>query len=113
MYGTQKPLPILPVCSGNELVLRIRIAAAYYASPLLQKPIGMAFSSAAVGLRAINPLVDSYLAILSCKESSNRLACSGVRMIRLRILGLASPGSMVAKSTINSEVECEMMAKFE
>ena len=73
----------------------------------------MAFSSAAVGLRAINPLVDSYLAILSCKDSKSRLACSGVSMIRLRILGLASPGSMVAKSTINSEAECEMIAKFE
>ena len=51
--------------------------------------------------------------LVCCNERSNRLACSGVRMMRLLTRAFCTPGRTVAKSMMNSEVECDMIARFE
>ena len=55
----------------------------------------------------------SYLAMFSCNAMASRLACSGASITRLLTVAFGTPGIMAARSTKNSELVCEMMAKLE
>ena len=63
--------------------------------------------------KLIFPNSFSYFTIFSCKAPSRRFACSGFMMTLLLTVGFGTPGNKEAKSIINSELECVIIAKLE